>query len=44
MTINKLKVVQHATASALVTMGGDFQPGCLADRLLIGLDQQQISP
>jgi hypothetical protein len=26
----------------MVTMGGDLQPGCLADRLLIGLNQPQI--
>jgi len=28
----------------MVTMGGDLQPGCLADRLLTGLGQQQINP
>jgi len=27
-----------------VTMGGDLQPGCLADRLLTGLSQPQINP
>jgi hypothetical protein len=27
----------------MVTMGGDLQPGCLADQLLIGLGQPQIS-
>ena len=27
-----------------VTMGGDFQPDCLADRLLTGLGQPQIYP
>ena len=26
----------------MVTMGGDLQPGCLADRLLTGLGQPQI--
>jgi hypothetical protein len=26
------------------TMGGDLQPGCLADRLLTGLGQPQINP
>jgi hypothetical protein len=25
-------------------MGGDLQPGCLADRLLTGLGQPQINP
>jgi len=25
----------------MVTMGGDLQPGCLADRLLTGLGQPQ---
>jgi hypothetical protein len=29
----------------MVTMGGDLQPGCLADRLLTGLGRQpQINP
>ena len=27
-----------------VTMGGDLQPGSLADRLLTGLGQPQINP
>jgi len=27
----------------MVTMGGDLQPGCLADRLLTGLGQPQIT-
>jgi hypothetical protein len=29
---------------AMVTMGGDLQPGCLADQLLTGLGQPQINP
>ena len=28
----------------MVTMGGDLQPGCLADQLLTGLGQPQINP
>jgi len=28
----------------MVSMGGDLQPGCLADRLLTGLGQSQINP
>ena len=28
----------------MVTMGGDLQPGCLADWLLTGLGQPQINP
>jgi hypothetical protein len=28
----------------MVAMGGDLQPGCLADRLLTGLCQPQINP
>jgi len=28
----------------MVTMGGDLQPGNLADRLLTGLGQPQINP
>ena len=28
----------------MVTMGGDLQPGSLADRLLTGLGQPQINP
>ena len=27
----------------MVTMGGDLQPGCLADRLLTGLGQPHIN-
>ena len=34
----------HASMVTLVTMGGDLQPGCLADRLLTGLGQPQIYP
>ena len=30
--------------STMVTMGGDLQPGSLADRLLTGLGQPQINP
>ena len=30
--------------SYMVTMGGDLQPGCLADWLLTGLGQPQINP
>jgi hypothetical protein len=36
-----LKMVTMVT---MVTMGGDLQPGCLADRLLTGLGQPQINP
>jgi len=32
------------TMVTMVTMGSDFQPGCLADRLLTGLGQSQINP
>jgi len=28
----------------MITMGGDLQPGCLADRLLTGLGQPKINP
>ena len=34
---------QHSMVT-MVTMGGDLQPGCLADRLLTGLSQPQIHP
>jgi hypothetical protein len=37
----------HVFSSIMVTMvtiGGDLQPGCLADRLLTGLGQPQINP
>ena len=38
---NKLPCRQnHIT---MVTIGGDLQPGCLADRLLTGLGQPQIN-
>ena len=36
-TVEKLMVT-------MVTMGGDLQPGSLADRLLTGLGQPQINP
>jgi hypothetical protein len=29
--------------SILITIGGDLQPGCLADRLLTGVGQPQIN-
>jgi hypothetical protein len=32
------------TEFTMVTMGGDLQPGSLADRLLTGLGQPQINP
>jgi len=32
------------TMVTMVTIGGDLQPGCLADRLLTGLGQPQINP
>jgi hypothetical protein len=32
------------TMVTMVTMGGDLQPGCLADRPLTGLGQLQINP
>ena len=39
-------LLQHTmvTMVTMVTMGGDLQPGCLADRLLTGLGQPQIIP
>ena len=37
-------IVAHASMVTMVTMGGDLQPGCLADRLLTGLGQPQINP
>ena len=41
---HELTVVVISTMVAMVTMGGDLQPGCLADRLLTGLGQPQINP
>ena len=44
------KIPQHMLVQILVqmvtmvTMGGDLQPGSLADRLLTGLGQPQINP
>jgi len=32
------------TIIIMVTMGGDLQPGCLANQLLTGLGQPQINP
>ena len=37
------EVILH-TMVTMVTMGGDLQPCCLADRLLTGLGQPQINP
>ena len=37
-------IMQHYTMVTMATMGGDLQPGCLADRLLTGLGQPQINP
>ena len=37
-------MVTMVTMVKMVTMGGDLQPGCLADRLLTGLGQPQINP
>jgi len=34
----------YACVVTMVTMGGDLQPGSLADRLLTGLGQPQINP
>ena len=39
-----LLVSNVSTMVTMVTMGGDLQPGCLADRLLTGLGQPQINP
>ena len=36
--------VHEWTMVTMVTMGGDLQPGSLADRLLTGLGQPQINP
>ena len=36
--------MSHVTFGTMVTMGGDLQSGCLADRLLTGLGQPQINP
>jgi len=33
----------NAPMVTMVTIGGDLQPGCLADRLLTGLGQPQIN-
>jgi hypothetical protein len=37
-------VAEHLSMVTMVTMGGDLQPGSLADRLLTGLGQPQINP
>jgi len=37
-------VIPPSTMVTMVTIGGDLQPGCLADRLLTGLGQPQINP
>jgi len=35
---------RYGSMVTMVTIGGDLQPGCLADRLLTGLGQPQINP
>jgi hypothetical protein len=37
-------IVITQSSRIMVTIGGDLQPGCLADRLLTGLGQPQINP
>jgi hypothetical protein len=39
-----VKVLGSKHTFTMVTMGGDLQPGSLADRLLTGLGQPQINP
>ena len=41
---HEFNIVQVMNVLTMVTMGGDLQPGCLADRLLTGLGQPQINP
>jgi len=36
--------MEEVVVCSMVTMGGDLQPGSLADRLLTGLGQPQINP
>jgi len=36
--------VRMLTMVTMITMGGDLQPGSLANRLLTGLGQPQINP
>ena len=36
-------LVSVSASATMVTMGGDLQPGCLADRLLTGLGQPAIN-
>jgi len=41
-TDTELQTKPSVRVALMVTMGGDLQPGCLADRLLTGLGQPQI--
>ena len=41
--IDYCKVDVARRFDTMVTRGGDFQPGCSADRLLTGLGQPQIN-
>jgi len=36
--MNRTSVACQADGFTMVTMGGDLQPGCLADRLLNGFE------
>ena len=42
--VDTVQKVCECTMVTMVTMGGDLQPGCLADRLLTGLGQPQKNP
>jgi hypothetical protein len=44
MAENQTPVATILPEVTMVTIGGDLQPGCLADRLLTGLGQPQINP
>ena len=44
LQIKTWKGKKGTTMVIMVTMGGDLQPGRLADRLLTGLGQLQINP
>ena len=41
--LGDLPARRHFTMVTMVAIGGDLQPGCLADRLLTGLGQPQIN-
>eukprot|EP00983_Pelagomonas_calceolata_P134730 1162088-Pelagomonas_calceolata.AAC.2 len=44
LLMNTISKFHFKVPNGKVTMGGDFQTGCLADRLVAGLSQPVMNP